>query len=301
MKIPARFWLKAQQDYGEYLARQRQAEAVKNDVEWMKEFPIDDMIQKGFLPFVKSEIEKTQALLKYFGIAGSGAWEDYYQKQTLCTAFRLSLAGMKNQYSLSAWLRHGEIQVVRNKVKTSYSQEKLKNCISKMITLANSESSNFKEKLVDLCAEAGIVLVYTPHIRNSRAQGATRWVNGHPLVQISDFYKHYDIFWFSFFHEIGHILLHNKKDIFLEGIEYSEKSKKKEDEANDFSKDLLVSPQIEACLQKLDYSEYGIRILSKETGIHVAFLVGRMHYLNILPYDHGNKLIPSVCFYRFGN
>ena len=32
-----------------------------------------------------------------------------------------------------------------------------------------------------------------------------------------------DIFWFTLFHEIGHLLLHGKKDIFLENIEYDDK------------------------------------------------------------------------------
>ena len=41
-------------------------------------------------------------------------------------------------------------------------------------------------------------------------------------------HKRNNIFWFTFFHELGHILLHGKKDIFLEDIEYADKQREKE-------------------------------------------------------------------------
>lgn len=296
LKIPARFWLKAQRDYDEFLARKRQLETTKMAENWMRNFPIADMVGKGFLPSVNSVLETTQSLLRYFGIAKWEAWGDYYQNQILCTEFRLSLAGIPHQYSLSAWLRHGEIQVSKENIRERYSPDKLKKQIPKMLKLANQDSSDFKKELVKLCAEVGIVLVYTPHIKNSRAHGATRWVNGCPLVQVSDYYKHYDIFWFSFFHEIGHILLHKKSDIFLEGMKYSERNTDKEAEADSFAAEYLIPKQIEKSLQEMKYSDSAVLALSRRVQIHPAFLVGRMHYLKMIDHSIGNKFIPSVSF-----
>jgi len=37
-----------------------------------------------------------------------------------------------------------------------------------------------------------------------------------PSSKLSCRYKVEDIFWFSFFHEVGHVLLHGKRDVFLE-------------------------------------------------------------------------------------
>lgn len=298
LKIPARFWLKMQRDFDEHLARLRQKETLKQAVGWMRKFPFADMEKKGFLPVAKakSAAEKTQLLLEYFGIAKPEAWEGYYQKQVLCTAFRLSLMELSNQHSLSAWLRHGEIQIGSGNIGEQYSADALKKQLLKMIELANCEHPDFKPKLVELCAEVGIILVYTPHIKNSKAQGATRWVNNCPLIQISDCRKKYDIFWFSFFHEIGHILLHNKKDVFLEGIEYSEKSADKEREADSFAAELLVPKTMMERLHCINHSDAEIAEVAKETGIHPAFLVGRMHYSGILPYSLGNAFIPSVVF-----
>ena len=57
---------------------------------------------------------------------------------------------------------------------------------------------------------------------------------------MTDRFKRYDIFWFSLFHEFGHIILHgNKKNIFLEEIENTKT--KEEVEADKFAENFLLS------------------------------------------------------------
>jgi HTH-type transcriptional regulator/antitoxin HigA len=59
------------------------------------------------------------------------------------------------------------------------------------------------------------------------------------LIQLSCRYKSDDHSWFTFFHECAHILLlHGKKDGFLEGAE--EAAVEQEDEANAFASNLLI-------------------------------------------------------------
>ena len=299
LKIPARFWLKAQRDYDEYMARKRQEAEIQKSLPWAKNFPFSDMVKRGYIsaPITRSLEEKVKILLDFFGIAKIEAWDEYFERQTLSTVFRISLAGVENKYSLSAWLRYGEnIVSQQQRYVESFSMDKLKNRLNDLIALANSGANDFKEQLKKICAEIGIVLVYTPHIKNSKAQGATRWIGSTPLVQISDCRRHYDIFWFSFFHEICHILNHNKKDIFLEGIDYADKDNGKEKEADAFAASKLVPRNVEDQLRNITYSEYRIKMLSKQTGIHPAFLVGRMQYLGLIRHSYGNALIPSVQF-----
>ncbi len=296
LRIPAHFWMKMQCDYDEFLARQRQQEMIMQAVDWMRNFPVADMQKKGFLSNARTTQEKARSLLEYFGIAKYEAWEDYYQNQTLATAFRLSLSGMENKYSLSAWLRHGELKVFDRRTDKKFSHEALSKQVPLMLRLANSHPEDFLNELIRLCSDVGIVLVYTPHIRNSKARGAVRWINGNPLVQISDCRKLYDIFWFSFFHEIGHIVLHNKKDIFLEGIsEYIGRDETKEEEADCYASNLLVPDSVVSRLH-LPYSNKMVEALSRKTGIHQAFLVGRMHHLGIIDHCIGKNHIPEVSF-----
>lgn len=90
-------------------------------------------------------------------------------------------------------------------------------------------------QLQKICLEAGVKLVHTPCINKAPINGCTRWLNDTPFIQLTDHYTSKDSFWFRFFHEAGHIILHGKKDIFLENLDYSDKDLHKEEEADEFA------------------------------------------------------------------
>jgi Zn-dependent peptidase ImmA (M78 family) len=97
--------------------------------------------------------------------------------------------------------------------------------------------------------------VHTPYINKALINGCTRWLNHTPFIQLTDRYTSKDSFWFTFFHEAGHIILHGKKDIFLENLDYSDKDLHKEEEANEFAckwtlKDRQIKKLIPHSLEK---------------------------------------------------
>lgn len=109
--------------------------------------------------------------------------------------------------------------------------------------LSYKHSDTWLEELQTLCASCGIALVYTPCIAKAPIYGATRWIKNNrvPLIQITDRQKDYNAFWFTFYHEVGHILYHGKKDIFIEGIESITPDLEKEEEADAFAARMLLS------------------------------------------------------------
>ena len=77
----------------------------------------------------------------------------------------------------------------------------------------------FAPKMSVLCAESGVALVYVGELKGTHLSGAARWLNpGKALLALSLRYKTDDHFWFSFFHEAGHILRDGKKKVFLDGV-----------------------------------------------------------------------------------
>ncbi len=239
-KIPAHFWLNIQRGYDEYVSRMKREEQLAQAYEWARLFPLSEMEKLGWIPNVKTEEEKVKALLAFFQISTKKAWEDYYLKQQLKVAFRISLNNTKAPHAISAWLRQGEIQAAEIDV-CKYSEKLLKESISAMKRLCAERVDDFSAELQNICAKAGVKLVYTPCLPKAPINGCTRWFNDTPCVQMSESYKGNDIFWFTFFHELGHILLHGKKDIFLEDIDYSDIQKNKEEEADAFSSRILIS------------------------------------------------------------
>ena len=109
-KIPANFWMNHQRAYDEYIAREKRKTTIDEAVTWAKQFPLADMIKKGWLPPVSTIQEKTMEILAFFGFANHSSWVDYYFNQQLKVAFRISLAQTKEPYAISAWLRKGELQ-----------------------------------------------------------------------------------------------------------------------------------------------------------------------------------------------
>ncbi len=156
---------------------------------------------------------------------------------------RISLKKSKNPYSLSAFLRIGEIEASKIDA-PPFNKAKLKEILKNLKDIMNKESENFLEEIKELSLSAGVKIIFTPALPNTSINGVVRWINDNPVIQITDRFKRYDIFWFSLFHEYGHIILHsNKKDIFLEEIENT-KSKSKEEieaEADKFAEEFLLS------------------------------------------------------------
>lgn len=233
-KIPAHFWMNHQRSYDEFIVREKRKVTIEEAVPWAKQFPLTDMIDKGWLPSVSSIQERTIELLAFFGFSNHKAWEEYYFKQQLKVAFRISLSQSQEPYAISAWLRKGELQAAELEA-NEYSEKKFKEILPALKSIMAKYPEGFFNQLQQKCLEAGVKVVHTPGIKKAPISGSTRWLNDTPFIQLTERYHPNDSFWFTFFHEAGHILLHGKKDIFLETVDYADKNLEKEREADEFA------------------------------------------------------------------
>jgi addiction module HigA family antidote len=238
--IPVGYWLNHQRGYDEFVAREKRKKVIQQALPWAKKFPVGEMINKGWLPQIRGVQEKTSTLLGFFGFSNHHAWEEYYFKQQLKVAFRISLKKINEPYAVSVWLRKGELQAAEL-LANPYSSKIFKKVLPDIRALMNDRTENLFDRLQQICLEAGVKVVHTPRINKAGISGSTRWIRDTPLIQLSDSLKQNHQFWFTFFHEAGHILLHGKKDIFLEKIEYSDKDLIKENEADAFAEKWMKS------------------------------------------------------------
>jgi len=291
-KIPAHFWMNHQRNYDESIAREKRKIILDDAVNWMKRFPISELIKKGWIEKAKTNEEKAAALLTFFGFSSHTAWENYYFNQQLKVVFRISLACTKESHALSAWLRRGEIQAADLKTNV-FDEKKFKSSLSGIKALMSKHPDDFFKKLQIICLGAGVKLVYTPCLPKAPISGSTRWLNdGIPLIQMSGRYNRNDSFWFTFYHEAGHILLHGTKDIFLEDIDYSDKNLEKEKEADDFAVKWTFSQEQEAeLLQNPIIDEKVIVKYANKFKTHPAMIIGRLQKKYLIPYFVGRRFI----------
>ncbi len=139
--------------------------------------------------------------------------------------------------------------------------------------------------------------MYTPCLNKAPISGSTRWLNITPLIQLTGRYNRNDSFWFTFFHETGHILLHGKKDIFLEKVEYSDKDLRKENEADAFAiKWTLTKGEAAAITEAAPLSKENIRAFAKRFNTHPAIIIGRLQHKKLIPYSFRRESFEPVIF-----
>lgn len=295
-KIPANFWMNYQRGYDEYIARDKRRMVIQEALPWAKQFPLADMTKKSWLPRVATIEEKTMEILAFFGFSNHTAWEDYYFNQQLKVAFRISLAQTKEPYAISAWLRKGELQAAELAA-NDYSEKKFREVLPALKSIMAKHPDGFFNQLQSICLEAGVKVVHTPCINKAPISGSTRWLNDTPFIQLTGRYNRNDSFWFTFFHEAGHILLHGKKDIFLEKIEYSDKDLIKEKEADEFAVKWTLTEDEEAeILAAAPLSEEVIRKFAKQFNTHPAIIIGRLQHKKLIPYSLGRQYFEAVTY-----
>ncbi|MCY1636585.1 ImmA/IrrE family metallo-endopeptidase [Marinifilum sp. D737] len=293
-KIPAHFWINKQARYNEYKARLKRKVDVENAEEWTKSFPYAEMAKNNWVPKTRKLEEKTINLFEYFGVSTHEAWDKLYMKSELKVAAYTSLAHTHEPEAVSAWLRQGELQAEQIDV-----PEYDKGVFLELLPLIKEVMANHPEdyflQLQALCSKAGVKVFYTPKLPKAPISGSTRWIKNTPVIQLSARYRQNDRFWFTFFHEAGHILRHGKKYISLEGVNFSGSDPKKEQEANEFAEEWTFSAkQEQEVINAAPLNREDIISFAKKFNTHPAMIIGRLHHLGLVHFSEGREFIKSI-------
>jgi HTH-type transcriptional regulator/antitoxin HigA len=293
-QIPASFWIKKQARYNEYIARKKQNRAIADAEQWTKEFPYAEMAKQNWVPRTRKTEEKTINMLSYFGVASHKAWEKLYVEKELKVAAYTSLKQSHHPHAISAWLRKGELQAQKIEA-PPFDLKKLKGNIPLMRRLMVEQPVDFFEKLKALCLEAGVILLFTPKLPKVPLSGSTRWLSNTPLIQLTARYKRNDNFWFTFFHELGHVILHGKKYISLENVDFAASDPDKEEEAHQFAVAYTFThEQKNELLKTRAVTEQVIINYAEKFNTHPAMIIGRLQHDGVISYSVGREFMEPI-------
>jgi len=294
LKIPAHFWLAKQSRYEEFVARERLKAEEAKSLDWVRLFPYLEMAKLGWIASTSRAEEKLEQILNFFGVQNESAWENIYIHSAVKAQFKLSLSHSKNPQALSAWLRKGDLDAA-NFHTPDYDPKLFSACLEKCKHLIALHPKDLFTQLQTLCADTGVRLVYTPGLPKAPISGATRWVGGKPVIQMTNRFKRNDHFWFTFFHEAAHILKHGKNDVFLEEADYNENDMAKEEEANNFASEMLLTKSQEKVLvDNSPLMEKEILDIARRFETHPAILIGRLKFLGALKYTEFNQFYCEI-------
>ena len=264
--ISAGYWLRSQIAYDEYVTREKIKASLSDQSLWKKSFPSEINV-RDWVQYNKGDEKSMMPLLKFFAVASPQAWDSYYKDAKLKVAFRISLADVKDPYATSAWIRRGEILADRDPMEKQEQipvRKRLKAALPEIIAFAAANKVRPKSKkritywtpeaevvddcmtgLQELCRKIGIRVLFVQNFKCAPIHGMYRWYKDVPLIQLHDRFEKRATMWFTFFHELAHVLYHGKKGICLQNIEITHNHPEKEDEANCFAQTCMVDAGFE--------------------------------------------------------
>jgi len=281
--VPAYMWSSLEAEYRLIKASQTEAENAKEEESLLGGFPYLELSKLALVEKTRIPLSKVQSLRRFFGVSSLFNLKGVKEYSP---AFRQSNNNGVNHEALASWLRAGavlanEIDCIR------FDKDVLLANLEEIRTLTlKHEPNEFFPELKRILSQSGIALVVIPHFKKTHTTGATFWVKKDKAVIMMSLRGSWaDIFWFSLFHELGHILLHDKRHTFLEGRKPSSEWEKQEMEADDFSqKKLIPANEFQVFKSQCVFSESNVREFSQRIGIAPGIVTGRLQHEKLLPY-----------------
>ena len=285
--VPATVWNNLDAHYRLHMAKRAERKKLQENKKWMDAFPIAELVKRGFLSEQESAADMLGELLDFFGVSNIKAWKARYAR--LAVDYRKSPAFTSCYESVAAWLRIGELKA--ESINTPpYEKAVFKSSLTRIRKLTREPAKVFEPAMKELCRLAGVALVFIPELPKTHLSGATLWLRPNKaLIIMSLRHKSDDHFWFTFFHEAAHILLHGKKDVFID--EENMGSNKAEQQADHFATDFLIPPnRYNKFAEKGRIFQKDIINFSREVDLAPGIVVGRLQHDGLILYNWHNKL-----------
>jgi Zn-dependent peptidase ImmA (M78 family) len=153
----------------------------------------------------------------------------------------------------------------------------------------NKDPAAFVPTLQELCSECGVAVVVLRAPQGCRASGATKFISRDKAILLLSFrHRSDDHFWFTFFHEAGHLILHDRSALFIEGAHFL--STDEEREADRFSEQLLVPQDYQEEMRELPMNHRTVMRFARKIGISPGIVVGQLQHAGVFPRNKMNFL-----------
>ena len=145
------------------------------------------------------------------------------------------------------------------------------------------QHNDFYSLLYEDFLKAGVIFIILPNLTGSKINGATKKIGNNVLLMVNDRRMYADSFWFTLFHEIGHIM---NGDF---GVSIDEKCENKEDLADKYAEDLLIPPdKYSTFLKKNIFNKNSIINFANEIDRDPGIVLGRLQNDGKVKYNDYN-------------
>ena len=293
LRRPAHFWLNLQRQYDEAGARNRELRKSALWTDWAGKFPLKDMKRLRFsLPAGRSDVD---ALLTFLGVSSPKSWDAVWTASNV--AYRQTRKFAQSAEAISAWVR--ETELTAEQMETApFDEARLRASIGELRRLTREKADGILNPVQSICAGFGVAVVLVPELPHCGISGSAQWLSDKKaVIGLTLRYKTDDQLWFTFFHELAHILLHRKKKTLivdnaaddLSDLIIDPEMQGYEAEANQFSADTLIPPvALSEFLRARTFTNESIYDFAEKIGVGPGILVGRLQHDGVLKSFQGN-------------
>lgn len=258
--------------------------------EWLRDLPVGDMVRFGWVSPPPRPEDELDACLEFFDMPSIAAWREAYLDLPALAALRTSESFESRPAAVAAWLRQAE-RVGREAACDKWNRAKFVESLKSVRSLTREKNpSRFVPELQAICARSGVAVVMVKAPNGCRASGAATFLTpSKALIALSARHLSDDHLWFTFFHEAGHLVLHEGAGAFIDD-ENVQSGDAAEAEANDFAERILIPPPFADELTSLRVSAKAVIRFARRAGVSPGVVVGQLQHAGRIGYETLNAL-----------
>lgn len=197
------YWLNLQQKYDELTAEFMSLEENEKERETFKLIDYGYFRKNFGFPDLRRRIdEQIECVRKYLSVASLTVLEE----EDLAVDFRSCRETLtrSNIVNSNVMLQIAINEALQKKT-PRFDKKKFEGCIDYVLTLTKNHG-DFLTEIKTVFEQAGVYLSVLPNIKDSGISGATKRVDGKVMILVNERTHYEDTFWFTLFHEIGHVI-----------------------------------------------------------------------------------------------
>ncbi|MCR4792696.1 MAG: HigA family addiction module antidote protein [Lachnospiraceae bacterium] len=261
------YWLNLQNEYDaviseamsdEMLAKEKKIFKVLNYSYFCKNFGLSESVGG-----IEDQIRE---LRRFLNVASLTVLE----KENLAVSFRSETVHLSENERIIA---NAMVQIATNTALMYGGPKFDKTLFGEAIeyALTLTDRPDFYNEVRKAFLKAGVRLVVIPNLLNSQTNGATKKVGNGIMLMVNDRETYADSFWFTMFHEIGHIMLGDF------GISLEKENGQKEKAANEYARNALIPDEkYKEFMKKGDYSESSVKEFAESIDRDPGIVIGRL-------------------------
>lgn len=286
LDVPKSFWLNLQANYDAELLELNEANTVTDAEKAVLPKLHEIIVWLRKVQLIPNKQDKENTILS---LRKALRISDISKLDTLVAtgAFRVSKSAPVDQAVMGAWLRLCQVFGEQNtRSVPQFNLQNVEQLISDLKSIMLKPEADLQKDLSDVMAQYGIKFSVVHNFRGAPVHGyISQNKDGEYQMALTIRGAFADIFWFSLFHEIGHIVNGDisKSSGFIDALNNTDMAK--EDAADKFAGDTLLDPKSYARFVAMnDYTIEAIRRYAVSQRVAPFVVIGRLQKEKRIPY-----------------